>query len=644
MNAKILCALALLGSIAAAGAQDRSAKMVEWPYVAGDQGAARYSPLADLNADTVKRLELAWQWKAPDRPMPEFGTTPGNFNSTPLMINNVLYVTTNYNRLVALDADTGAERWAYDPKAYEGGMPALAGGFRHRGVAAWREGQKLRIFLASRYRLMCLDAETGALVPTFGIKGIVDLSVGLPKTINKDHFEYNSAPVIYKNLVIVGGASGDSLIYHNAPTGDVRAYDATTGRQVWIFHVVPQAGEFGRDTWENESWKFTGKTTAWAGVTVDEPRGLVYVPVGEPNNNYYGGRRLGDNLFADSVVCLDANTGKRKWHFQTLHHPLFDYDLPAQPNLMTITVNGRKVDAVAQITKQGLLFVFDRVTGKPVWPIEERPVPASDIPGERTAPTQPFPTKPPPFAASQGVALDDAFDLTPDLKAAAQAEMQKFRLGPLYTPGSLQGTLTQPGGANWGGGAFDPESGLLYIKTSSTVGVLKLEKFDPATSRNPFAKTNEDVGYDTARTGGGGSFRNGVPLNKPPYAHLVAVDMNKGEIAWRVPFGAGSRSLRANPALKGLALPDRLGSPGAPGSIVTKGGLVFAGGGDAALYAFDKATGREVWSAPIPRPTTATPMTYRSRAGRQFVVIATGSGSDQVLMAFAVPAGASPTP
>src|SRR5260221_7889733 len=311
---------------------------------------------------------------------------------------------------------------------------------------------------------------------------------------------------------------------------------------------------------------------------------------------------------------------------------------------MTITVNGRKIDAVAQITKQGLLYVFDRVAGKPVWPIEERPVPASDIPGERTSPTQPFPTKPPPFAASQGVTLEDAFDLTPELKAAAQAEMKKYRLGPLFTPGSLEGTLTQPGGANWGGGAFDPESGLLYIKTSSNVGVLKLEKFDPATSRNPFAKTNEDVGYDTARSGGGGSLRNGVPLNKPPYAHLVAVDMNKGEIAWRVPFGAGSKSLRANPALKDVALPERLGSPGAPGSIVTKGGLVFAGGGDTALYAFDKATGKEVWHAPIPRPRTATPMTYRSKAGRQFVLIATGSGSDQVLMAFAVPAGGAPTP
>ena len=644
MNVKALCALALLGSIVGVGAQDRSAsRMVEWPYVAGDQGAMRYSPLTDLNADTVKRLELAWQWKAPDRPMPDFGTTPGNFTSTPLMIDNVLYVTTNYNRLVALDADSGAEKWSYDPKAYEAGIPTLAGGFRHRGVAAWHDGPKLRIFLASRYRLLCIDAATGTLVPSFGNKGVLDLTVGLPKAANKEHFEYNSAPVVYKNLVIVGGASGDSLIYHNAPTGDVRAYDATTGKQAWIFHVVPQEGEPGRETWENDSWKFTGKTTAWAGVTVDESRGLVYVPVGEPNNNYYGGRRLGDNLYADSVVCLDATTGKRKWHFQTLHHPLFDYDLPAQPNLMTITVGGKKIDAVAQITKQGLLFVFDRVTGKPVWPIEERRVPESEIPGERTARTQPFPTKPPPFAASQGVELEDAFDLTPELKTAAQAEMKKYRLGPLYTPGSLEGTLTQPGGANWGGGAFDPETGLLYIKTSSNIGVLKLEKFDPATSRNPFAKTNEDVGYDTARSGGGGSFK-GIPLNKPPYAHLVAVDMNKGDIAWRVPFGAGSKSLRANPALKDVALPARLGSPGAPGSIVTKGGLVFVGGGDSAFYAFDKATGKEVWSAPIPRPTTATPMTYRSRAGRQFVVIATGSGSDQVLMAFAVPAGTPQTP
>ncbi len=614
---------------------------VEWPYVGGDAANTRYSAADTLTPDTVARLEAAWTWRPADRPRQEFGTIPGAFTSTPIMLDGTVYVSSNYNRVAALDAETGAERWVFDPRAYADGMPALGGGFRHRGVTMWRDGDDLRIFLASRHRLFCLDAATGEVVPSFGDDGVVDLSRDLIWPIDRSHFEFNAAPVMYKDLVIVGSAVGDRVIYRRAPPGDVRAYDARTGALVWSFHTIPQEGEFGSRTWENEAWRHMGATNVWAGVTVDEARELVFLPVGNPTNVYYGGQRLGDNLFAESLVALDANDGERAWHFQIVHHGVWDYDLPTQPMLTPINVDGRRVEAVTQLTKQGLVFVFDRVTGEPVWPIEERDVPQSDVPGERTSPTQPFPTRPPALLPTLGMTPDDAFDLTPELEAAARAAMDAFRTGPLYTPPSLEGSLVRPSGggvANWGGGAFDPETGMLYVKSSNVAGVQRLVKFDPETTNNPFADATDPdyVGYD-ADLGGRATFEGGIPLNKPPYAWLVAVDLNAGDVAWRVPFGRGSDRLRAHPALRDLDLPDRLGTPGAPGAIVTRGGLVFAGGGEDALYAFDKATGREVWSAPLAERSTATPMTYRTESGRQFVLIATGSGASQELVAFATP-------
>ena len=625
----------------AALAQDRAGEAVEWPYVGADAANTRFSAADRLTPDNVDELQVAWTWRPADRPREEFGTVPGSFTSTPIMVDGTVYVSSNYNRVAALDAETGAERWVFDPRAYADGMPALGGGFRHRGVTLWRDGEDLRIFLASRYRLFCLDAPTGDVVTSFGDNGVVDLSQDLIWPIDRSHFEFNAAPVIYKDLVIVGSAVGDRVIYPRTPPGDVRAYDARTGALIWSFHTIPQEGEFGSQTWENEAWRHTGATNVWAGVTVDEERELVFLPVGNPTNVYYGGQRLGDNLFAESLVALDANTGEREWHFQIVHHGVWDYDLPTQPMLTSITVDGRRVDAVVQLTKQGLVFVFDRVTGEPVWPIEERPVPQSDVPGERTAATQPFPTRPPSLLPTLGMSPDDAFDLTPELQAAAQAAMEAFRTGPLYTPPSLEGSLVRPSGGgvvNWGGGAFDPESGFLYIKSSNVSGVQRLVKFDPETTTNPFADTTDPdyVGYD-ADLGGRATFEDGIPLNKPPYAYLVALDLNSGDIAWRVPFGRGSDRLRAHPALGGVDLPDRLGTPGAPGSIVTRGGLVFAGGGEDALYAFDKRTGREVWSAPLTERSAATPMTYQTRGGRQFVLIATGSGANQELVAFATP-------
>ena len=520
-----------------------SASAQQWPHYAGDQAASHYSPLDQITPANVGTLAIAWEWKPNEKVLPQFGTRPGAFQNTPLMIDNVLYLSTPYNQVAALDATSGKELWRYDPKAYEDGQPPNGQGFAHRGVVAWRDpstslrasGNNLRIFLNARYKLIQLDAKTGEPVASFGTNGVIDLSEGLVWAINKKHYTNTSPAIIYKDLIIVGNGVGDRLTYKNDPPGDVRAFHARTGKLVWKFNTIPQRGEFGNNTWDAGSWQFTGHTNVWAPMSLDEQRGLLYMPVSTPSNDYYGGRRPGQNLFAESIVCLDANTGQRKWHFQIVHHGLWDYDPASAPNLVTITVDGKRIDAVVQLTKQGWAFVFDRVTGRPVWPIAEKPVGRSDVPGEASWPTQPVPTKPPAFE-SQGVTLDDAFDATPELKAKAIAELKKYRLGPIYTPPSLQGTVALPGvwgGANWGGGAFDPQSGRLFVKTTRSPAIFKLETYNKSTQ--PEDRLDEvDAEYINRSPS---SFVDGVPILKPPYAHLVAIDLNRGEIAWKVPFG-----------------------------------------------------------------------------------------------------------
>ena len=429
----------------------------------------------------------------------------------------------------------------------------------------------------------------------------------------------------------------------------MQAFDANTGERRWVFYTVPQSNDaFGADTWENGSWRFTGHANVWGLMSLDEDRGLLYVPTSTPSSDYWGGRRGGANLFAESLLCLDARTGEREWHFQAVHHGLWDYDFTSPPNLMTLNVDGRTIDAVAEVSKQGFTYVFDRVTGEPIWPIEERPVDTeTDVPGEVPYPTQPFPTKPPPFA-QQGVSLDDANDLTPEVHRLALEELRTYRIGPLFTPPSLRGTLQRPrvdGGANWGGAALDPTTNTLYLRTTEGTTANQVCQTDPDLPDVDVAYTNNCPRGAAAtifrgRAGAAVVARSRlgpIPLTKPPYARLVAIDLEAGDIAWRVPFGEGSALVRRHPLLRDADLPERLGTPGANGLMVTGGGLVFIGGGDPYLYAFDAATGREVSRVATEFRTSGNPVTYRARSGRQFILIATGAGPDASLVAFALP-------
>ena len=604
----------------------------DWPHYGGDQGGMKYSPLADVNTANVAQLKLAWQWNTGEEPLKDFGTSPGVFEATPVVVDGVMYLSTPYNRVVALDPASGRELWAYDPKAYVDGQPPNGMGFVHRGVAVWRDTRTgaLRVLMNSRYRLIELDAKTGRPVPGFGDGGVVNLLDGLQWPVNPKHYTNTSPPVVYRDLVIVGNGVADRLMYRRDPPGDVRAYDARTGRRVWSFHTVPWDGEFGSDTWGNHSNRYTGHTNVWAPMTLDESRGLLYLPVSTPSNDFYGGNRPGANLFADSLVCLDANTGARRWHYQLVHHGLWDYDMPGPPSLVRLRIGGKMVDAVVQLTKQGYVFVFDRATGRPLWPIEERPVPASDVPGEQAAATQPVSVGLPTLVP-QGVSLDDATDLTPELHEEALALLRRLRTGPVFTPPSAQGTIMRPGdigGADWGGGAFDPQSGTLYIKLTNDPTLVYPDLTD-AEGNVPAGGPNDSSEISLL-------LRHHIPVLKPPYAYLDAVNLNTGRMVWQVPFG-DNPEVRQHPALKGVTLPPKLGAVGAAGVIVTGGGLVFAGGGDHAFHAIDQRTGADLWTYPTADArTTGTPMTYRI-GGRQFVVIAVGGpGPGATLLAFSL--------
>lgn len=629
--------VALLPLSFGCGGETAGRQGVDWPVYGGDAGGMKYSPLDQIDRGNVERLEIAWRWETgeepilgPRRPVRGEDVWPGSFQATPLAINDTLYVSTPYNRVVALDAETGTELWSYDPRAWEWGATSLT---THRGVATWTNGRERRVFLNTRWRLIALDATTGEPIPSFGQGGEIDLTKDLIWDVyTRLHFRNTSPPVVFEDLVIVGSAMWDNnRIYRRNPPGDVQAFDVRTGERVWSFHTIPQQGEFGNDTWEDGSWSDSGNTNVWAPFTLDDERGLVYLPVSAPVNDFYGGHRKGDNLFSQSIVCLDARTGERVWHFQTIHHGLWDYDLSAPPNLVTIEVDGRRIDAVVVLGKTGFAYVFDRVTGEPVWPIEERPVPASDVPGERASPTQPFPTKPPPFSP-QGLTVDDLIDFTPEVRAMALERVEDYRLGPMFTPPSLQGTVLVPwpsGGANWGGAAFDPETGLLYVRASNVAELAKLRKAEPEESDFDYVLASDEQALHVAGS---------LPINKPPYSTLTAVDLNAGEHVWQVTLG-DSPWIRDHPLLAGLDLPPLgIAQPGnLSGPLVTRGGLVFISGGGYALYAIDATNGETVWEVDLEGAGNGNPMTYETRSGRQFVVIATGEDSDARLLAFALP-------
>jgi quinoprotein glucose dehydrogenase len=611
----------------------------EWRFYGGDEASTRYSPLDQIDRNNVKNLQVAWAWKSDN-----FGRAETKNESTPLMVNGMLYFTAGDRRaVVAVDAGSGETLWMWrmDEGERHQRAPRRNSG---RGVAYWADGQDQRVIVVTPgFRIVALDARTGVPVAGFGENGIVDLF---------DHYEYgedltgrigNTSPaVIVRNTIVVGPALlvGARVGRENVKA-DILAFDVRTGRRKWAFHTIPRKGEPGYETWLNDSAEYTGNAGMWGPYSVDPELGYVYLPIEAPTNDVYGGHRPGANLFSDTLVCVEIETGRVVWYRQLVHHDIWDYDMPAHPILVDINVEGRPIRAVVQLTKQAFAYVFDRATGEPVWPMEERTVPASDVPGELAFPTQPFPTKPPAFDV-QGITSNDLIDFTPELRAKALEAIKPFRIGGLYTPGSLgqdpggtRGTIVVPGfggGANWESGAADPETGFVYVGSVTGPSVIALAEPQPNAQNSRYI------------SGGGLPLPRieGLPLMKPPYGRITAYDMNRGEIAWQVPNGGTPPEIRDNPALRGVTIP-RTGSPSRAGLLVTRT-LLFAGegwGGEPIFRAYDKATGEIIWETEIPAgPQAGLPMTYMHE-GRQYIVFTAGRPGDDPtpaqLVAYALP-------
>lgn len=637
-------ALIVAASLATARAQGQG---TNWSSPSGDAGAMRWSPLTQVNTGNVARLVPAWTWKTGEKAIPagpnQKPARPGQLQVSPVVINDTMYLSTSYAAVAALEAATGKLIWRYDPEVWRAGQPSNGTGFVHRGISTWSDGRERRVFINARWRLVALDARTGKPIPAFGRNGEINLLDGLRRKVNPLHYTNTSPSLVVGDLVIVGNGVGDRLRYPNDPPGDVQAFDVRTGKRAWSFHTIPDSGEFGWQTWEKGSWKYMGHTNVWAPMSADTARGLVFLPVSTPTNDWYGGDRLGDNLFAEAVVALDAKTGVRRWHFQTVHHGLWDYDLPAPP-IMAQRKNGAAMqDVVVVPAKTGWLYIFDRVTGKPVWPIEEKPVPQSDVAGERTSKTQPMPTWPAPFSR-QGLTEADLMDLTPELKREALAVFRKYRSGPVFTPPSVQGTIAMPGvigGAGWGSTSFDPETRTVYVKATESPALFKVVTGEPNDTigyRTTIDLRASDIGVkaDPDSMKGDHTPPEALPIIKPPYGTLTAIDLDSGKPRWKVVLG-DTPAIRNHPLLKGK-LSGPVGVAGAPGGTVTRGGLIFITGGGDVLYALDKATGKVLWQAALPAGRGyANPVTYATRDGRQYVVIASGAGEKCELVAFALP-------
>lgn len=603
-------------------------EMVEWLHHRGDPGSMNYSALDLINQSNVSNLKVAWQWTSEN-----FGPSPWpNLQTTPLMANGILYATAGLRRaVVAIDAITGETLWMYRLDEGERGENAPRKG-PGRGVAYQTiNGQETIYVISPGYRLIALDAADGRPIESFGENGVVDLKSNIGQDLDyiESRIGSSSPPIVVNGVIIVGSAfpSGGAPPTKEMPLGSVTGYDAATGELVWIFNTIPQAGEYGNETWQNDSWKYTGNAGVWTPMSADPELGFVYLPVEAPTGDFYGGHRLGDNLFGQSLVCLDAKTGERVWHFQTIHHPLWDYDLPAPPLLLNIKVDGVEIPAVAQITKQGFTFVFDRRNGKPVWPIDERPVAKSTIPGEISSPTQPFPSLPELFEP-QGVTKDNLNNLTPEIYEEALRIASGYTMGSIYTPPSLitkgnKGTLVAPGsvgGANWQGAVADPDTGLMYISSTASAVAYGMVN-DPDRSNMRYVKSGASLK---------GPF--GLPLLRPPWGRITAIDLNTGKIKWVIANGDTPLDIQAHEKLKGISLP-RTGHDDRAGLLVTKS-LLFAGEGSG-LYtnsgrggtkfrAHDKLTGEIVTEIDLGLRQTGVPMTYAIQ-GQQYIVLAAGA-------------------
>ena len=652
----------LLAIISLPASAQKGAANGEWRTYGGDLASTRYAPLDQINKGNFNQLEVAWRFKTDALgPRPEF-----NLQATPLMVDGVVYSTAGTRRaVVALNAATGELLWMHsenEGKRGENAPRQLSG----RGLAYWSDGKEARIlYVTPGYRMVALDAKTGIPVQRFGKNGVVDLKLDADQTMDLDTGEVglHAAPVIAKDVVIIGAAhrNGNRPKSFRNEKGYVRGFDVRTGKRLWIFHTLPAPGEPGSETWQGDSLKNTGNVGVWAQMSVDEELGLVYLPVELPTGDYYGGHRPGNGLYGESLVAADLRTGKMKWYFQLVHHGVWDHDIPAAPILADIVVDGKPVKAVAQATKQGWVYVFDRVTGKPVWPIEERPVEKSDVPFEQSSATQPFVTKPAPFDR-QGVSTDDLIDFTPELRAEALQVASRYKMGPIFTPPVVSrfpgplGTLMLPsitGGANWQGGAFDPETKMYYIYSVTGISPVGLVPPAAGTSDMRFVlgtATDPGVPAGGAAAGIDGDATpqvtvRGLPLVKPPYGRITAIDLNKGDIVWQIAHGDTPDNIKNHPALKGLTIP-RTGRTGRIGTLVTKS-LVIAGEGGfattptgqrgAMLRAYDKATGADVGAVYMPAPQTGSPMTYMMD-GKQYIVVAISGGTySGELVAFRLP-------
>lgn len=637
MSCRLACrrtggALALLVlTTAPAQAQDGG-----WSHWGADASSTRYSPLSQLTAANFADLEVAWIWRG-DNYSPEGEAI---LRATPIYAEGKLFSVAGTRRtVVALDPATGETLWTFREPETERWRQSMRKDYG-KGVAYDVVDGRGRIYVVTpAFFLHALDAATGLPVAGFGTNGTVDLLAnlgpwafdpdrGLPREVG--YITSSSPPIVVNGVVIVGNSheQGYYQTRREDVPGNILAYDARTGRHRWTFKVIPGPGEFGHDTWQSDAWRYIGNVSSWAPLSADPALGLVYVPTDPPTIDYFGGFHPGDNLFATSILALDVQTGERRWHYQTVHHDIWNYDIPHAPQLVDLTVGGRRVPALAQVTKQGFTFVFNRATGEPIWPIEERPVPGSTVPGEHASPTQPHPTRPAPFEM-QGLSHDDLIDFTPELRQQAIAHVSRFRIGPLFTPPAVRGqdgleaAIHCPGangGANIpGGAAIDPESGILYVASTKACSAPRLV---PGTE----VDSASNVQWISVGPGGVGGVE-GLPLFKPPYGRITAIDLNTGEHLWWIPNGDTPDNVRNHPLLQGVDV-GRTGAGAHATAMVTRTLLIYGEGrgGRPLLHAVDKRTGQELATVPLPGSTTTAPMTFM-HLGVQYIVTAIGGAS-----------------